>query len=240
MKRLGFILVCSCLTLFAQPPPANSVESVLVAYVNAVGGQAAVDSITTREVRGGVHHGPKAIYYWQKPNKVLLLSGKSKSSYDGGSGWEYSKKKKLQHLPLGAHLALEMNANPLRYVYLKSLYPSGLSLAPKETLDGKPMDVLVAPNNLGATKLYFDAQSHLLDKVEESGETSAYFKNTTEFMDYRKVDNVLFPFRILHSTTAPGSPKEDFHVSQVTNNIEIKPEVFAKPQGGGVTFGGKR
>jgi hypothetical protein len=132
-----------------------------------------------------------------------------------------------------------MNANPLRYVYLKSLYPGGISLGPKETIDGKPMDVLVAPNNLGATKLYFDAQSHLLDKVEESGEASAYFKNTTEFMDYKKVDNILFPFRILHSTTAPDTVKEDFHVSQVTNNVEIKPGTFAKPQGGPVTFGGK-
>jgi hypothetical protein len=239
MKRLGVILVCSVLTVFAQPPSAKSVESVLAAYVNAVGGHAAVDGITTREVRGGVHHGPKVIYYWQKPNKILLLSGKSKSGYDGASGWDYSKKKKLKHMPLGAHLALEMNANPLRYVYLKSLYPGGVSLGPKETVDGKPMDVLVAPNNLGATKFYFDAQSHLLDKVEESGEASAYFKNTTEFMDYRKVDNVLFPFRIVHSTTAPDAAKEDFHVSQVINNVEVKPGAFAKPQGGPVTFGGK-
>jgi hypothetical protein len=245
MKRSALLLVCnwlvsSCIAVSAQSPPAKSVESVSAAYVNAVGGQAAVDSITTREVRGNVHRGPKATYYWQKPNKILLLSGKSKTGYDGGSGWEYSKKKKLNHLPLGAHLALEMNANPLRYVYLRSLYPNGVSLGPKEMLDGKPMDVLVAPNKLGATKLYFDAQSHLLRRVEESGEASAYFKNTTEFMDYKKAGNVLFPFRIVHSTTAPDSHKEDFHVNQVTNNIPIKPEVFDKPQGAAVTFGGKR
>ena len=245
MKRLavllvGHSLVSSYISVFAQSPPGKSVDSVLAAYVNAVGGQSAVDSITTREVRGSVHRGPKATYYWQKPNKILLLSGKSKTGYDGGSGWEYSKKKKLKHLPLGAHLALESNANPLRYVYLRSLYPGGITLGPPETLDGKPMDVLVAPNNLGATKLYFDAQSHLLAQVEESGEASAYFKNTTEFMDYKKVDSVLFPFRIVHSTTAPDSRKEDFRISEVTNNVEIRAGVFGKPQGGSVTFGGKR
>jgi hypothetical protein len=240
MKRLALILVWSCAVLFAQPPGAKSVESIVAAYVKAVGGQTAVDGVTTREVRGSVRRGPKATYYWQKPNKVLLLSGKSKTGYDGSSGWDYSKKKKLKHLPLGAQLALEMNANPLRFVYLKSLYPGGVSVAPGETLDGKAMDVLAAPNKLGATKLYFDAQTHLLFKVEEAGEASAYFKNTTDFMDYKKVDDVLFPFRIVRSTTAPDTPKQDFHVSQVTNNVDIKPEAFAKPQGGAVTFGGKR
>jgi hypothetical protein len=240
MKRLALILVCSCTIAWAQPPSAKNVESILAAYVKAVGGQAAVDGITTREVRGSVHRGPTETYYWQKPNKVLLLSGKSKTGYDGGSGWDYSKKKKLKHLPLGAQLALEMNANPLRFVYLKALYPGGISVAPSVSLDDKPMDVLAAPNKLGVTKLYFDAQTHLLCKVEEAGEASAYFKNTTEFMDYKKVDNVLFPFRIVRATTAPDTPKQDFHVSKVTNNVEIKPEAFEKPQGGAVTFGGKR
>jgi hypothetical protein len=218
----------------------TTVDTVLTAYIKAVGGQAAVDGITTREVRGSDRHGPKATYYWQKPNKVLLLSGKSKTGFDGGSGWEYSKKKKIKHLPLGMHLALEMNANPLRYVYLKTLYPKGFSLGPKETVDNRPMDVLIAPNNLGATKLYFDAQSHLLCKVEETGDVSAYYKNTAEFADYKKVDDVLFPFRIMHSTNAPGGAKEDFHVSQVINNVPIRAEVFGKPQASAVISGGKR
>lgn len=240
MKTVWFILVCSCAVAFGQSSHANSVDSILAAYVNAIGGQKAVDSITTREVLGTEHHGPKETYYWQKPNKILLIKGKSQFGYDGGSGWQYFKKKKVEHLPAGAHLAFEMNANPLRYVYLKSLYPSGLSVGPKETLDSKPMDVVVAPNNLGAAKLYFDAQTHLLCKVEETGEVSAYYKNTAEFMDYKKVDNVLFPFRIVHSSTAPGGGKEDLRISKVTNNVHITPGVFSRPQAGAATLGGKR
>jgi hypothetical protein len=101
MKKYAFLPVCgwlisSCIAAFAQSPPAKTVDSVLADYVNAVGGQSAVDSITTREVRGNVHRGQKTTYYWQKPNKILLLSGKSKTGYDGGSGWEYSKKKEAK------------------------------------------------------------------------------------------------------------------------------------------------
>ena len=240
MKRALFLLVCSWFTVFAQTLGNNSVDSILSAYIKAVGGQAAVDSITSREVRGDDHHGPKATYYWQAPNKVLVVSGKGKIGYDGGSGWEYSKKKKIKHLPLGAHLALEMNADPLRYVYLKRLYPGGLTVGPKDTVDGQQMDVLVAPNNLGATRLYFDAQTHLLRRVEEAGEVSAYYKNTTDFLNYKKVDNIQFPFRILHATTTPGGSSEDFRVIHVTHNVPIRPEMFGKPTGGPVILGGKR
>jgi hypothetical protein len=237
MKTLMLIFISAA--AFGQGPPAQSVETVLAGYVKAVGGQAAVDAVNSREVHGATHHGPKLTYYWQKPNKVFFTDGKQKIGYDGGSGWQVSRKKKLKRLPLGAQIALEMDANPLRYVYLKSLY-TDVSVGAREALDGKPMDVLVAPNNLGATKFYFDAQSHLLCKLEETGEVSAYFKNTAEFSDYKPVDGILFPFRITHTTTAVGGSTKEFHVSKVRNNIPVKPEIFEKPQAGAVIFGGKR
>jgi hypothetical protein len=133
-----------------------------------------------------------------------------------------------------------MDANPLRYVYLKTLYPGGVSVAPNETVDSRPMNVLVAPNNLGAAKLYFDAQTHLLCRVEETGEVSAYYKNIAEFIDYKKVENVLFPFRIVHSSTAPGGAKTEFRISHVTENVKLEPGIFDRPQAGAVILGGKR
>jgi hypothetical protein len=219
---------------FAQAPKPRSVDDVLQAYIQAVGGLPAVDKITTREVRGR-----RLTYYWQKPDKVLQIDKKERTGYDGSTGWTSSRKKKVKHLPRGEELALEMDANPLRYVHLKDLY-SELNPAPPETLESKPMDVLVAPNNLGATKFYFDSTSHLLFKIEETGETSAYFKTSTEFMNYQQVDGVQFPFRIKHSTTEPGGESEDFRVGKVIDNVDLKPQIFSKPLGGTVIFGGKR
>ncbi|HEY3938019.1 MAG TPA: hypothetical protein VGL97_11345 [Bryobacteraceae bacterium] len=234
MRRLSGCLFCCLLLGAAQAPKPRSVDEVLQAYIQAVGGMPAIDKINTREVRGR-----GLTYYWQRPNKVLQIHKKEKTGYDGSSGWTSSRKKKVKHLARGAELPLEMDANPLRYVRLKDLY-SEVNPAPRETLDSKPMDVLVAPNNLGATKLYFDAASHLLSNVEETGETSAYFTTSTEFTDYRPVDGVQFPFRIKHSTTEPGGESEDFRVTKVIDNVDLKPQVFSKPLGGTVIFGGKR
>ncbi len=185
------------------------------------------------------HHGSKLIYFWQKPNKVLLLDGKKKIGYDGGSGWVLSSKKRVSKLPKGSQTELQMDANPLRYAHLKQLYPEAAAAVP-EALDGRKMDVLVAPNDLGSTKFYFDASSHLLARVEETGESSAYFKHVTDFSEYKPVDGVMFPFRIVHSSTEPGVNEQDLRVSKIMQNVPVKPEIFRKPSSGAVVLGGKR
>ncbi|MBV8552479.1 MAG: hypothetical protein JOY54_14345 [Acidobacteriaceae bacterium] len=219
--------------------PAPDVDSVLKMYVQAVGGEAAVEKIKTREVEADQHHGPKLTYYWQKPNKVLLIKQKEKIGFDGGSGWVLSKKKRVTRLAKGDQRPLQQDADPIQYVYLKSLY-SEVNTAPTEEVDGRKMQVLVAPNDLGKTKFYFDAATHLLTRIEETGLTSAYYEHVTEFDDYKDVDGIQFPFRIVHSSTEPGVKPREIRVSKVMQNIELKPEMFEKPTGVAVTFGGKR
>ncbi len=102
------------------------------------------------------------------------------------------------------------------------------------------MEVIVAPNNLSATKLYFDAATHLLRLVDENGEVSAYFKNKVEFLDYQEVDGVRLPFRILHTTTEPGGASEDLRIKKITHNLQLQPEIFSKPLAGQMVMGGKR
>jgi hypothetical protein len=223
----------------AANTPGKSPDEVLQAYTQAVGGLAAIDRMETREVHAQRHHGRKLTYFWQKPNKVLLVEGKKKRAYDGGSGWMLSAKKKVSKLPKGLEEPLEMDANSVRYVHLKQLY-SDLEAAPPENLDGRQMDVLAAPNELGVTKFYFDQQTHLLTHIEETGKTSAYFKHSTAFMDYKEVDGIKLPFRIVHDSTEPGAKPEDIRISKVINNAPIKPEIFTKPTGAAVVFGGKR
>ena len=200
---------------------------------------AAVDRIETRQVIAKQHRGAKLYYFWQKPNKVLLVNGKKKLGYDGGSGWMLSEKKRVTKLSKGSELPLEMDANPLRYVHLKQLYPEAQA-SHAEVLEGTKMDVLTAPNELGSTKFYFDEKTHVLARVEDRGEMSAYFLYTTEFSDYREVDGVKLPFRIVHTSTEPGGGEEDLQISKVMQNIPLQSDMFRKPTGGSVVLGGKR
>ena len=239
IRFLLFIIAAQAPIRAADPPAAANIDRILQNYIQAVGGQAAIDRIQTREVHAERHHGAKLTYFWQKPNKVLLIAKKEKIGYDGSGGWVLSKKKHLTRLAKHAQQPLEIDANPIRYVHLKTLYFE-LNAAPPEEVDGTKMDVIVAPNDIGATKFYFDQSTHLLARIDETGETSAYYKQTIEFQNYKEVDGVRLPFRIIHSTTEPGRGSEDIRISKVLQNVDLKPDIFSKPTEGAVTFGGKR
>ena len=217
----------------------KAVDQVLNAYTQALGGQAALDKIDDRQIEAKVHHSGKVFYFWAKPNKVVRIAHGEKVGFDGSTGWMLSRKKKVTKLPKPEQQELQMNANPVRYAQLHDLY-ADIEPAPSERLDDRPMDILVAPNNIGATKFYFDAATHLLVRIEEFGVTSAYYKQVTEFSDYKNVDGIRFPFRILHTTTEPGVKDEEISISTLTQNVGLKPEFFTKPQIGAVTLGGKR
>ena len=233
-----FIVQFASLAWCAEAPKIT-VDSVLQAYVRALGGQAVLELINTRQIEAKVHHVGKVTYYWAKPDKVLRLSHGEKTGFDGASGWVLSRKKKLTRLPKPEQQDLEINANPVRYAHLKELY-SDLAAGLPEHVDDRHMDVLIAPNNIGSTKFYFDSVSHLLVRIEDFGIQSAYYKHITEFFDYKNVDGIQFPFRILHTTTEPGEKTEDIRIISVEQNVELKPEVFTKPRIGAVTLGGKR
>jgi hypothetical protein len=242
-KTMKFFWLCiigsAQLTVAGDSLPARPVESILADYVKAVGGYTAVDQLKSRETVADLHRGPRITLYWQKPNRVLSMSKKERTGFDGTAGWTLSKKRKVKKLAKGAELPIEMDANPLRYVHIQDFYTE-LNPAPAERIDGERMEVIVAPNSLSATKLYFDAGTHLLRLVSENGEVSAYFKNIVEYLDYREVDGVRLPFRILHATTEPGGVSEDLRVKKITHNVQLQPEIFSKPQAGQVVMGGKR
>jgi hypothetical protein len=228
-----------CAAGAADQNPSPSVDQILSAYVRAAGGEAAIDAISTREIHANEHHGPKLTYYWQKPDRLLVIEGTERIGYDGRSGWVLSKKKRLTRLPKGEQSPLEMDANSLRYTHLKRLY-SELDCAPPQEVNGRMMDLIQAPNAIGSTKFYFDRETHLLAQIDEFGDTSAYYTHSTLFSDYKRVGAVVLPFRIVHKTNEPGVSDRDVRVSEVEQNVPLESNLFTKPVSGAVVLGGKR
>lgn len=225
----------ACLMAGAQGP---SVDTVVSQYVQALGGAAAVDQIQTLQTEAKTHRA-SVTYYWAKPNKVLRVSRGEKTGFDGGSGWTLSRKRRVTKLSKGEQQELLTDANPIRFAHLKELYPELESSQPAN-VNGASAMVLTAPNDIGSTKLYFDAASHLLVRIEETGIVSAYYQHVTEFFDYKQEGGVLFPHRIVHSSTEPGGTRTEIRITSVEQNVEIKPAMFEKPRMGAVTLGGKR
>jgi hypothetical protein len=222
----------------AQTPP-KSVDEVLRLYVDALGGKDAVQAVTSRDLEVKQHRTGKATLYWQAPDKVLRVVPREREGFDGASAWYETKKKKVKRLPKAAEDQLETDANPIRYVHLKEMY-SELEPAPTEMLDGSPMDVLTAPNQIGATKFYFDAGTHLLIRIQEFGVNSAYYKHATDFADYKDAGGVKLPFRILRSSDEPGTEKGELRILKVRENPPLNAAMFTKPNIAAVMTGGKR
>jgi hypothetical protein len=219
--------------------PSRQVDEVMQLYVQALGGQAALDRITSRQLEIKGHIRQKTTYLWQAPDKVLRIKGQERQGFDGGSAWLQTKRKKVQKLPHAVQEEIETDANPVRYAHLRQMYTE-LNSAPREMLDGAPMDVIVSPNHIGSTKFFFNSSTHLLRRIEEFGVASAYFKHVTEFSDYKEFDGIKLPTEIDRESEEPGTEKGPVRLSNIQQNIKIKAALFNRPNIASTVLGGKR
>ena len=204
------------------------VGKIMSAYTAAVGGQAAITHITSREVDAKQGRTGKFMFFWQSPDRVVRLGKQQRQGSDGGTRWVETKKKRVLKLSKEADDEMQTIANPLRFVRLRDMYRD-LQAGPDSQIEGRPMSVLLAPNKSGSTKFYF-ADDHLLYRIDETGVTSVYFKHTTDFSDYRTVDGVRLPFRIHVSSDEPGAESIDWRVAKVKQNEPIDASLFRKPK----------
>ena len=227
----------AALALPEQPPKAT-VDSILQMYVQALGGEAAIAAIHTREIHGTMHGSAapmRVTCYWQGPDKAAeirtsLFEKPVQMGFDGAEMWvinqhaKHSRKKPNREM----REELEVTTNPLRYVRMKTLYPT-LQLAPSEDLESKAMDVLAAPNDNGVTKFYFDTYSHLLVYIKETGITSTYYPRIIRLREYNKVDGIEFPFRIAFTAAEPDATTQEIRISSLKQNVQIDPARFKRP-----------
>src|SRR5437764_382579 len=183
------------------------VEPVIEKFVEAVGGRAAFERLSSRVSKGtfeGTFGGVKvsgAVELLEKsPDKTAALIsvpgiGVIRRAYTGLYGY--------QQIPLfgfeqieGNELAdMKLSAEFNWFVKLKQLYPT-MTLKGRERVGGSDAFVVEAtPAEGHATRLYFDTQTGLLVR-----------KDRTYFEDYREVDGVKLPFR----------ERDDFSVIRLT------------------------
>jgi hypothetical protein len=220
----------------AEPsPPA---DQIIQLYVQALGGQPVLDRISSRQLE--VRHGrEKAAYLWQAPNKVLRVKGHERQGFDGNSAWLETKRKKVQKLPKSVEDEMETDANPVRYARLRQMFAE-LDSAPRESVDGTKMDIIVSPNHIGSTKFFFDCSTHLLRRIEEFGVNSAYFKHITEFSEYKEFDGIKLPTEINRDSEEPGAENGTARLTNIKQNIEVNASLFSRPDVASSVLGGKR
>ncbi len=227
----------------AKPPAATpahatpTVDQILDKYVQALGGKAAMEKVTSTASKGTFEipafgaSGTAEI--WSKaPNKTAIRLdipgfGIVQEGFNGTVAWGQEPQSGLRE-KTGLELAsTKLDADFYRPLRLKQLYPK-ITVKGREKLGDKDAYVLEATPAEGAVETwYFDVASGLLARIDaerESPQGKAAVQSYLE--DYRDVGALKEPF-----TNRIVSPAFTIIIKldEVKHNVEIDDAKFNKP-----------
>jgi hypothetical protein len=226
--------VCVSEPAAAQEP---TVDAVLEHYVQALGGKANLEKLTSRlatgifEVPEWETKGPCEVYS-KAPNKTMNTTdfagyGVVARGFNGTSGWSKDPDEGLRDVSGGELAEMKRAAEFHRELKLREQYAK-MKLAGAQKLGGQDVQVIEATTPEGLLhKLYFDTQSGLLVRHDMQSEIPGG-KMTTVVMlgDYRDVDGVKVPF-----TIEQNNPNFGFilRLKEVRHNVPVDDAKFEKP-----------
>jgi len=208
-------LLTVALALFAgasarAQTPAPTADQIIDKYVEAIGGRAAFDQLTSRVLIGSFENEKRRLTVpleidEKPPNRrvEILGFGEASNGFNGEVGWSLNTTQNgLRELsgPGLARIKRESEFN--REIKLKDQY-SRLSLAGSARVAGREAYVIEAvPVEGRGEKLYFDTQSGLLVRRDVQGQITPDGQSLVSvaieiyFEDYRTVGGVKLPFTI--------------------------------------------
>jgi thiol-disulfide isomerase/thioredoxin len=220
-----------------KPNPLPTMDAVLNAYLNAIGGREAQEKLKSRVIKGRIDLAGAASWgqleiYSKAPNKSLTVMnvepmGQIKHGYDGCTAWSVGDTLGLKTLtgPSLAHFST--NSDFYRDLKLQELYP-GLRLMGRMKASDRDFYLVEGfPLVGGAEIMYFDSKSGLLTGRDVTQQTPrGPIRVEMRYSDWRDVDGVKLPFKIIQ--TMPNL-KYVFTVREVKHNLPVDDKLFEKP-----------
>ncbi len=220
----------------AQRLPTNlpTASQLIEGYIRALGGAAAIEKITTRMEKGtGNFHGKSATFeiFTQAPGKQALVrhlpDGDTVAAFDGQAGWFSFPGRPTRGMQNSDMEAARMDADLQFALHIREMFPE-LRVEYPETIDARQTYVLFCiREGRPPVKLYFDEPSGLLVRLVRYSEAPLGRSPTQiDYADYRDVDGVQIPFRVISSE--PGN-RSTLQIDSVQQNVPIDDARFAKP-----------
>lgn len=224
------------------PAAANlsKAEVILDKYVEATGGKAAYEKITSTSTKAAMTMTAQGLSgtmegYAKAPNKIYVVQnfsgiGKVEQGYDGITGWSKDPLSGLRTLD-GTELAqLQSEAlfnSPLRW---RETARKTEMLGVKPVADKPAYVIRLTDKRTGKTRTeYYDTRTGLQVKSESTQESpQGIFPVETYYSDYRTVDGVKFPFKVRGIFAGQEITTT---ITEVKNNVPIDDARFTKPTG---------
>lgn len=219
----------------AEAPKLPEAKSLIDGYRVAIGGDA-VDKITSLHVKSSQQQGQRTFSgesFAKSNGKVAfffaLPRGNVSEGFDGSSVW--FKNEADMVFDLRDNDAEELkDSSPFHNLHLAD-QAKEFRRVRKDTIDGKDVYVVETRPAAGEDRmrLYFDATTGLLLRKWKGAQTIlGILPSTEDFGDYRTVNGVLIPFKIV-DTSHDGVTT--ITISEITANESIPDSKFAKPEG---------
>lgn len=222
----------------STPDPQRAVDEILERYTTAVGGQEAIERVTSYRAKGrfatSLFRETGTYEVWGKhPNKTLSIIqfprvGLLKKGFDGETRWVQTPSATVNDESSSGLAEVEKDADIYNAGKIKTLYQS-MHLEGKARLNGRDVNVIEGnPVKGPAEKLLFDAQTGLLlrwDMVRRNPRRGNVFVKV-HLDDYRDVDGVKIPFNVRF---AFESFELRLTIDEVQHNVPLEDAMFKKP-----------
>jgi photosynthetic reaction center cytochrome c subunit len=217
------------------PPGLPSPDDLLNKYVQAVGGSAAIEKVTTRIETGTANFFGRQIavqIFDKTPDKRLsvmhLPDGDSITGFDGNQGWLANP-----HRPVLAMSGAEvewakMDADLELPLHLKQLFPDLKPAQPEKINSADAYQLIAVVAGQPRVRVYFDQQSGLLVRMVRYADSPLGLNPLQiDYADYRPVDGIQVPYRW---TTSRPEGQFTIQITDVKQDVAIEDTQFVKPQ----------
>jgi len=221
-----------------SPTPAlPSADDIFSKYIAAMGGQAAIDKLTSRTAKGMIAQANGNSFqfelYQAAPDKFYLLvttpQGPFERGFNGQVGWEKTARG-VRELSGGELANFKMANSLFGLIKLKDQY-SRPPRVRRDKIGERDVYVLDGTTTDGRRmRLAFDATTGLLlRRVTATSSMIGLIPDQIELEDYRDVDGVKFPFIGRAATVEVGNPTSTRTFTEIKLNAPVDDSKFNMP-----------
>lgn len=209
-------------------------DQLIDKYLQAVGGTAAIEKITSRVMKGTITFGDRNVpidIFSKDPGKRISFThtpdGDSVTAFDGHEGWLGVPGRPVREMHGPDIDAAAMDADLHFAAHLKGMF-SEVQVRGMEKVDDHDAYLVVGKREgKPPLRLYFDGQSGLLVRLVRYGETPfGRMPTQIDYADYREAGGVKIPFR--WTLARPGG-RFTIQLSEVKENVPVDDAKFVKP-----------
>jgi len=224
----------------AQPTPRATpalptADEIFSKYIAAIGGQANIDKIKSRNLKGSTAQANGTVTFdivQAAPDKFHITAttptGAFERGFNGSVGWEKGPRGVRQLAP--EEVAQLQNFGLLRHIRLKEQFTSTRVRNGERIGDRATYVVIGTTADNRQERLWFDAETGLLLRRTSYMTTPiGVIPEQTDFEDYRDVDGVKFPFVVRISVVEVGNPVSIRTFSEMKLNVPVDDPKFNMP-----------